>query len=132
MIVARARCVCVRQLLRTNRTKRRHKQTTNVCLQEKNQERHFHTLNSTFVVLVSHLTLSVVIPNFKRKRKRKRVQPERREHHALTRIINTKGRVDRDSLYIYVLIVPDNNNNNTINTIDTTTKMMMIMMMLRV
>ena len=83
------------------------------------------------MVLVSHLTLSVVIPNFKRKRKRKRVQPERREHHALTRIINTKGRVDRDSLYIYVLIVPDNNNNNTINTINTTTKMM-IMMMLRV
>lgn len=71
------------------------------------------------MVLVSHLTLSVVIPNFKRKRKRKRVQPERREHHALTRIINTKGRVDRDSLYIYVLIVPDNNNNNTINTINT-------------
>jgi len=70
------------------------------------------------VVLVSHHSLSVVIPNFKRKRKRKRVQPERREHHALTRIINTKGRVDRDSLYIYVLIVPDNNN-NTINTINT-------------
>ena len=131
MIVARARCVCVRQLLRTNRTKRRHT-NTNVCLREKNQERHFHTLNSTFVVLVSHHSLSVVIPNFKRKRKRKRVQPERREHRALTRIINTKGRVDRDSLYIYVLIVPDNNNNNTINTIDTTTKMMMIMMMLRV
>ena len=100
---------------------------TNVCLQEKNQERHFHTLNSTFVVLVSHLFLLSYL-----KRKRKRVgQPERREHHALTRIINTKGRVDRDSLYIYVIIVPDNNNNNTINTIDTTTKMM-IMMMLRV
>jgi hypothetical protein len=97
----------------------------------KKSESHFHTLNSTFVVLVSHHSLSVVIPNFKRKRKRKRVQPERREHHALTRIINTKGRVDRDSLYIYVIIVPDNNNNNTINTIDTTTKMM-IMMMLRV
>lgn len=96
----------------------------------KKSERHFHTLNSTFVVLVSHHSLSVVIPNFKRKRKRKRVQPERREHHALTRIINTKGRVDRDSLYIYVIIVPDNNN-NTINTINTTTKMM-IMMMLRV
>ena len=51
-------------------------------------------------------------------------QPERREHHALTRISNTKGRVDRDSLYIYVIIVPDNNNNNnnnnnTINTINT-------------
>ena len=130
MIVARARCVCVRQLLRTNRTKRR--QTNNKRLSpRKKSERHFHTLNSTFVVLVSHHSLSVVIPNFKRKRKRKRVQPERREHHALTRIINTKGRVDRDSLYIYVLIVPDNNNNNTINTIDTTTKMM-IMMMLRV
>ena len=72
---------------------------------------------------LSCITLSVVIPN---KRKRKRGgQPERREHHALTRIIgNTKGRVDRDSLYIYVIIVPDNNNNNnnnnnTINTINT-------------
>ena len=123
--------MCVRE---TTFEDESYKKTTNKhkCLSpRKKSESHFHTLNSTFVVLVSHLTLSVVIPNFKRKRKRKRVQPERREHHALTRIINTKGRVDRDSLYIYVLIVPDNNNNNTINTIDTTTKMM-IMMMLRV
>lgn len=120
--------MCVRE---TTFEDESYKKTTNKRLSpRKKSESHFHTLNSTFVVLVSHHSLSVVIPNFKRKRKRKRVQPERREHHALTRIINTKGRVDRDSLYIYVIIVPDNNN-NTINTIDTTTKMM-IMMMLRV
>ena len=114
--------MCVRQLLRTNRTKRR---TTNNKRPSprKNQSSFFHTLNSTFVVLVSHASL-FLLSYLIRERESGRGQPERREHHALTRIIgNTKGRVDRDSLYIYVIIVPDNNNNNnnnnTINTINT-------------
>ena len=85
--------MCVRE---TTFEDESYKKTTNKRLSPR-KIRRFHTLNSKFVVVVGLITLSVVIPN---KRKRKRVQPERREHHALTRIINTKGRVDRDSLYI--------------------------------
>ena len=109
--------MCVRE---TTFEDESYKKTTNKRLSPR-KIRRFHTLNSKFVVVVGLITLSVVIPN---KRKRKRVQPERREH-ALTRIINTKERVDRDSLYIcnnctYLIII----------IISILTKM--IMMMLRV
>ena len=109
--------MCVRE---TTFEDESYKKTTNKRLSPR-KIRRFHTLNSKFVVVVGLITLSVVIPN---KRKRKRVQPERREH-ALTRSINTKGRVDRDSLYIcnnctYLIII----------IISILTKM--IMMMLRV